>query len=219
MYLPFRLPQGIHAVAATLVLTQLLAGCANTEIVSHWRDPQYQGGPLKKIAIFIAAKDETVRRSAEDEAVRNLTGATKGVASYTLYPDQAQLSEADKDAIRARLVKEGIDGALVIRLQAVQKDYVYVPPQTTVAPSSLGVPYRSFYGYSGYAYGYTYTTPERTIEQNKYLVESLVYKLPKGHLIWSTTTQTVNPNSRKQLSEDVRRVLGEELIKDGIIAK
>src|SRR5512134_2680129 len=172
---PFR---NARRAAAALALAALVAGCATTQIVSQWTDPQFKAGPLKKVLVFIAAKDDAVRRSAEDEAVRSLTGVTKGVASYTLYPDQPQLSKANEAAIKARLEKEGIDGALVVRLQAVDKDTVYVPPQTQIAPGPVGVgSYGSFYGYYGYAYGYTYTTAGYTYQETKYLVEAMVYRL------------------------------------------
>ncbi|HSD61133.1 MAG TPA: hypothetical protein VLC55_09795 [Burkholderiales bacterium] len=214
---PFR---NAWRAAAALALAALVAGCATTQIVSQWTDPKFKAGPLKKVLIFIAAKDDAVRRSAEDEAVRGLTGVTKGVASYTLYPDQSQLGKANEAAIRSRLEKEGFDGALVVRLQTVDKDTVYVPPQTygTLAPAGP-MPYGSFYGYTGYAYGYVYTSPGYTYQESKYLIEAMVYKVPQGNMIWTATTESVNPDSRAQLSQDVRRALLEDLVKDGIIGK
>lgn len=214
---PFR---NTRRAAAALALATLVAACATTQIVSQWTDPQYKGGPLRKVVVFVAAKDETVRRSSEDQAVRDLSGATKGVASYTLYPDQSQLNKGNEAAIKSRLEKEGIDGALVVRLQTVDKDTVYVPPQSygTLAPAGP-LPYGSFYGYTGFAYGYTYTSPGYTYQETKYLIEAMVYKLPQGAMIWTATSESVNPDSRAQLSQDVRRVMLQELVSDGIVAK
>ena len=211
----FRLSIGIRA-AAILILVQLIYGCATTQVISHWQDPNYTGGPLKKVAIFIAIKDEAERRAAEERAVSHLTGATKGVASYTLFPDQKQISKDNEGIIKERLTQAGIDGALVVRLQSVKKDTVYVPPQTVISNPYGGAPYGSFYGYSGYAYAYS--TPGYTIEEAKYVIEALVYKIPEGTMIWSTTTETVSPDSRQKLAEEVRQVLREDLIRDRIIA-
>jgi hypothetical protein len=199
--------------SVALMLTLTLCACATTKVISHWQDPNFSGEQLKKIAIFIAIKDETERRATEDRAVSNLTGATKGVASYTLFPDQKQISKENEEAIKTRLTQEGIDGALVVRLQSVEKNTVYVPPQTAVSN-----PYGSFYGYSGYAYSYTYATPGYTYEEARYIIETEVYKLPEGSMIWSTTTETVSPNSREQLAGEVRQVLREDMIRDGVIA-
>ena len=54
-----RVVRTIRTAVAAFVMIQVIAGCASTKMVSHWQDPQYTGGPLNKIAIFIAAKDET----------------------------------------------------------------------------------------------------------------------------------------------------------------
>ena len=206
------LAHGMRA-ALILMLIQFISGCAaTTQVVSHWQDPDYTAGPLKKIVVFIAIKDESGRRAAEDEAVQKLTGTTKGVASYTLYPDQEKLRKTARQEIKSRLTQEGIDGALVIRLQSVNKDQQYVPPQTVAAP------YGSYYDYAGYAYGYTYDMPGYTYVDTKYMIEALVYKLPEGTMIWSTTIQATNPDSRQEVVDDVRLIVGTNLVKDGIIA-
>lgn len=210
-------------VAAMLLPATLIAGCASTQMVSQWTDPQYKSGPLTKVVVFIAAKDEAVRRATEDRAVSALTGSTKGVASYTLFPDQRELDKKNEDRIKAALEKQGIDGAIVTRLEAVDKDSVYVPPHAYVVPGApppvAGVPYGSFYGYYGYAYGYGYTTPGYTYQETKYRIETVVYRLPQGNIIWTATTESVNPDSRQQVTEEMMRVVGQELVKDRIIAK
>lgn len=206
-----------------LFATALVAGCASTEIVSQWRDPQYRDGPLKKVVVFIAAKDEGVRRAAEDRAVAALSGGTKGVASYTLFPDQKVLDKKNEQMIKGVLEKQGIDGAIVTRLEAVDKDSVYVPPHTYTGPAAVpavaAVPYGSFYGYYGYAYSYGYSTPGYTYQETKYRIETLVYRLPQGNIVWTATTESVNPDSRQQVTEELLRIVGQELAKDGIIAR
>lgn len=209
--------------ATLLFIAALVAGCASTQIVSQWTDPQYKSGPLKKVVVFIAAKDEALRRAAEDRAVAALTGGTKGVASYTLFPDQKELDKRNEEKIKAVLEKQGIDGAIVTRLEAVDKDSVYVPPHTYAVPGAAppvaGVPYGSFYGYYGYAYGYAYATPGYTYQETKYRIETLVYRLPQGNIVWTATTESVNPDSRQQVSEELMRIVGQELVKDGIIVR
>jgi hypothetical protein len=213
----------VLGAAVLLFISAVLGGCASTQIVSQWSDPQYKAGPLKKVVVFIAAKDEAVRRATEDRAVAGLTGATKGVASYTLFPDQNELDKKNEARIKSVLEKQGMDGAIVTRLEAVDKDAVYVPPHTYAVPGAVppvaGVPYGSFYGYYGYAYGYAYSTPGYTYQETKYRIETLVYRLPQGNIIWTATTESVNPDSRQQVTEELLRIVGQELMKDGIIAR
>jgi hypothetical protein len=221
--MPPTISRTCRRASAVASLAAIAAGCATTEIVSHWKDPQYAGGALKKVVVFVAAKDETVRRASEDRAVSGLSGATKGVASYTLFPEQKELDKKNEEKIKAVLQKQGIDGAVVTRLESVDKNAVYVPPQSYAVPGAVppvaGVPYGSFYGYYGYAYGYAYTTPGYTYQETKYRIETLVYRLPQGNIIWTATTESVNPDSRQQVAEELLRVVGRELVKDGIIAK
>jgi len=199
----------------------LLAACASTSVVSEWRDPGYRGAPLKKIVIYIAAKEDGTRRVVEDRLAASFPKGTQGVPSYTLFPDPKEINEQNRAKIEARLKQEGFDGALTARLVSVDKDNVYVPPQTYVAPAAagpaVGVPYGSFYGYGGYAYSYAYTSPGYTYQQTKYLIETILYGIPGGKMLWTMTTESVNPDSRQQIIQEVTRMIDDELKKGGFV--
>ncbi len=199
----------------------LLAACASTSVVSQWRDPAYRGAPLKKIVIYIAAKEDATRRMVEDRLASSFPKGTQAVPSYTLFPDPKEINEQNKEKIGARLRQEGFDGALTARLVSVDKDNVYVPPQTYVAPAgrpAVGVPYGSFYGYGGYAYSYAYTAPGYTYQQTKYLIETILYAIPGGKMLWTMTTESVNPDSRQQIIQEVTGMIDGELKKEGFVA-
>ena len=108
----------------------LLGGCASTSLTSSWESPNYRGGPLKKLAVFVMAKDESVRRFAEDQMVRKMPAGTTAIAGYA----QFDKPEADRDKVRAVLVKDGYDGVLVSRLVSIDKSQSYVPPQVNFVP-------------------------------------------------------------------------------------
>src|SRR3569623_676876 len=97
----------------------LMSACAATRMTETWVDPAFHGGPLKKIAVFVVYDDEAVRRLAEDQAVAHLPALTQAVASYTLFP---KLGSGERERIRARLIAEGFDGALVTRLVGDQRE-------------------------------------------------------------------------------------------------
>lgn len=79
--------------------------------------------------MFVVYDEETVRRLAEDQAVAHLPAPTQ--ASYTLFP---RLGSGERERIRARLLAEGFDGALVTRLVGVDRDETYVPPHSYFLP-------------------------------------------------------------------------------------
>jgi hypothetical protein len=220
--MPESLARNALRVIFATALIALIAACASTQLVSSWVDPNYQGGPLKKLIIFVASKDDAVRRNAEDQAAASLPASTKGVASYKLFPNQSDLNPQNQENIKAVMVRDGFDGALVTRVLSKDQNNVYVPPQTYLVPGAgapvAGVPYGSFYGYYGYAYSYAYVSPGYTYQQTTYMIESILYRLPAGNVIWTATTESVNPDSRQEVVNELIRIIGSSLKKDGLVS-
>lgn len=200
-----------------IAVTLLLGACASTTLTSSWKNPEYSGPPLTKIAVFVLAKDENIRRFAEDQMVQKMPKGAVGVAGYRMFDKP----EEDKEKVRARLVKEGFDGALVSRLVAMDKAQTYVPPQTYVAPvgpyGGVRPYYGSFYGYYGSAYSTAYTTPGYTVETTTVVVETMLYKLSDDKPVWSGTTQTLNPQSKPEMVQAITDLVETELNKKGVV--
>ncbi len=204
----------------TLVSVLLLTACATTQMTASWTDPAYDRGPLKKVAIFAVHENTTVRRLAEDQVVAQIPAGTEAVASYTLFET---LEKRTRKQIRARLVDEGFDGALVMRLIDVSKQETYVPPQTFITPGNPsygGVPYyNSFDNYYGYAYGQVYTTPGFVSESTIAKMETILYTLPDNKLVWSGISERVNPESAQSVAHELAVLISKELVGHGIIGR
>ena len=53
--------------------TLLLVACANEKLTSTWTNPEYSSGaPMTKTAVIVLAKDENMRRFAENQIIQNL---------------------------------------------------------------------------------------------------------------------------------------------------
>jgi hypothetical protein len=208
-----------HAVfrAAMAGFVALLAGCASTSLTSSWESPDYRGGPLKKLAIFVMAKDETMRRFAEDQMVRKMPAGTTATAGYALFDK----SEADHEKVRAALVKAGYDGVLVSRLVSVDTSESYVPPQTNFVPmrplGRAGPYYGNFGGYYGYGYTMMQSTPGYTVETTTIVVETILYQLPEDKPVWTGTTSTLDPRSRPEMIQAITQLVEAEMQKKGFI--
>ena len=195
----------------------VLTSCASTQMTKVWRDSQYTGGPLQKIAIIIVNKDDLARRTVEDETAGSLAGGrTQVVPSYTVVEKLVK----DDTTIKNTLLAQGFDGALVGRLAAIVEDKTYVPPATYV---TFGGPYMgagpafgTFGGYYGYAYSVAYD-PGYTRVDTRVVVETILYKLPEAKPIWTGTTESMNPNSREELVENISRLVGKELRSEKLI--
>ncbi len=196
----------------------LLAGCATTSLTSSWESPDYRGGPMKKLAVFVMANDETMRRFAEDQMVRKMPPATAATAGYALFDKP----EADREKVRAALVRDGYDGVLVSRLVSVDKSETYVPPQTNFVPMGPLVGgaspyYGNFGGYYGYGYAVMQSTPGYTVENTTVVVETILYKLPEDKPVWTGTTRTLDPRSRPDMIQAITQLVEAEMQKKGLI--
>jgi len=210
----FRIPKYFHLLAVATT-TLLLGACASQQLTSTWTNPEYSRGPMNKTAVIVLAKDEKIRRYAEDQMVQKLPKGTIGIAGYTLFDQPVD----DKDKVQASLIKEGFDSVMVSRLVSIDKTQTYIPPQTYVQPQPYGSRpyYGSFPGYYGQAYGTVYATPGHTVEDTVVVVETLLYSLPDGKLVWTGTTSSLNPESKAELAQGLSLLIGDELEKKHLL--
>jgi hypothetical protein len=140
----------IH-VLLLLILTVAL-GCASTQIVDTWRDPNFSGPPLKSIMVISVTKRASIRRTLEDEFVLELEAkGVRGVRSYTLIPEDG---EVPKERLAQAVKESGVEGVLITRL-------VKVETRTQIYPGTyVGPPYLGFYGYYSSAWVGYYEPPQ-----------------------------------------------------------
>ena len=165
-----------------------LVACASTQLTNSWTSPDYKGPPLKKILVVGVSNQPALRRTFEDEFVKDLKAVgVEAVASYNFIPDggraeEAQVNQAVKDA--------GADGVLITRLVRVDVNTQVTP----VYPSTMGMGY--YGGYAG-AYG-GYYDPGMVTQTDTIVLETNLYGVDESHLLWSGTTQTFAPTSLNQ---------------------
>jgi hypothetical protein len=179
----------------------LMAGCASTQMDSTWTDPAARGTDIDKMAVIYMGQDEGVRRMAEDEVAKKITGA-QVVPSYVAL---AGVDLDNKQAVRSKLQSGGYDGVMVMRLASI-----------TEQPVAVGGPYGTFDGYYGWAaptvYDDDYLDEETTVR-----MISNVFDVDQNKLIWSGTSETFDPDNAKKLVGDVSKKVAENLEKEQII--
>jgi len=177
-----RLARAIPIVAAMIVIT----GCASTTLQSQWRDPSYTGGPFRKIFVIgLSAKDVTARRIFEDVMVARLTAA--GVQALPAWQYLQGEGPAAESAAAAAVESTGADAVLMARLVAVD---------TRISVTPVVVPGPGFGWYGPYAGWYSgwYAAPQVT-QYDVATVETTLFDAKTKRLVWSTTSQTINPAS------------------------
>lgn len=193
----------------------LLGGCAGSDFVSSWKDPQ--ATPLQvsgsKVAAIVMMSDSASRRAAEDALARelNLRGAT-GVPLYMVIPEGDARDEAK---VKAALESGGFTGAVTMRPVSKDKEIVSTPV-TYVGPT-----YGGFYGgYYPYGWGGAYggAVSGGDIRTNTIVtIETLVYSLRQNKLVWGGQSKATNPSSVDKLIRETAEKTARELQRQGLL--
>jgi hypothetical protein len=194
-----------------------LVGCATTtaRIQSSWRDPQVTPNALefKKLLVVAIMTDPEQRVRAEDELARRIMAGPRGqageltaVASHTLLVDDEM---RDGDKVRARIEGLGFDGAVTMRLMSSEG-------KTSWSGGNFPEQYQNFWDY--YRWGWSTVNALGYYRMDTaVLVESNVYSLPAGALIWAAISESYNPGSSRKLMAAVAQAVADELEKQGLI--
>jgi hypothetical protein len=209
----------VKALAVSLVAV-LATACETSQFVSTWKSPDAQPVQVKgtKVAAVVMINDRSTRRVAEDTLAAEITRrGGQGIAMYTLQDDDAKPSA--EAATRAALEKAGVEGVVVMRPVKSDKD-ITVTPVNTYSPM-YGAYWGGYYGYgwgSSWAGGPVSMGNDIRVDTIVY-VETLVYSLKQNKLIWSAQSKTTNPPNTDKFVLMLAQEVGDELKKDGVIAK
>ncbi|MEP7127666.1 MAG: hypothetical protein ABI729_02310, partial [Chitinophagales bacterium] len=148
-----------------------------------------------KVLVVASMTDESSKRIAEDKIVAALRPGV-GQQSYSYL----QPSDTNEAKLSAKLLKDGFDGILLMRLTNVDKS----------------VSYNQGASYGGW-YGYRYTEPGYYSEDKTYLVETNAYSLQPSKLLWSGTTSSMNPTNLETTLDAIITADKTQLLKQGLI--
>lgn len=192
----------------SVIIAAVMVGCSpSTQITKSWMDPNAgQVNATAKVLVIALVKDETSRRVVEDELVKRI--GSNAVASYTFLTADV-IKTGDSTLLDQKLKQDGYAYVLVTRLADVSKELSYVPGTTSGYYGGYG----RFYGYGA---GY-YSTPGYYTTDKNYFVETTVYSVNPDKLLWTGTTQTLNPTKLEKSVSDIADVVAEKMRKDGFL--
>jgi len=199
----------------TLVLATLLVGAvaAKARFTSTWKAPGAQGVSFagKKVVGLIVHDDMNLRMSAEEALARELANrGLQGVAAYRLIPKE---EIRDPKLVKAWFERAGAAGVVMMRLIDLSKEKI---PSAVVWQSATY--YNSLWSYYPYSWGAVYEiVPART--EVKFVVETIIFDVAAGHMVWAGTTESTNPKGVQTLVKDIVEAAGAEMKKDGLVRK
>ncbi len=179
----------------------LAAGCASrskTKLTHVWRDEAFTSAPAKKVLVIGLAATTANRRLYEEAMSARL--AARGVAAVagaTVIPAGVKI---DRPTVASAIADKGIDLVLLTRLVAVASKSKLIPggPAYTFTPL-IEDDWAGFYVYAVQEYESADTVELHLIAD----VETRVYETTKGKLVWSAVSQSVNPQSERDVVDQV----------------
>ncbi|MFZ1864860.1 MAG: hypothetical protein WAU39_11605 [Polyangiales bacterium] len=202
----------------TFIAASAMAACHKdkTSIPLSWRNPGFEDAFFRKLFIIGIGRDESARRMFEDTFVKALDArGAEAQSSWTVLPQSEQLTE---EQIRSAIDGGGFDGVLITRLLSVEEAQEYVQGKSYVVPKTTHYGY-GYYGYYSY-YGTSYATVHEpgSIKTNTTVrLETNLYSVATGGLVWSGQTDTINPDSVSELIDSMTAAVTKQLAEEKLI--
>lgn len=195
------------------LLASVLLGCAaRSQLYDMWVDPQPLAAPLENLLVIAMTREAPARRLWEDEFVSQLQeNSTRAVPSYQLFESDVP----DTNQIAAALAREGFDGVLIINRLPSQTETRYVPGYVTTEPVT-----RYNYWRGRYETRYREILHPSSVETSKIVRRQIdvCSAQDNGELIWTGTTETIDPTSPEMVRKDSAGIIVTELAENGVIS-
>lgn len=188
-----------NASLLAVVMTVILCGCAATSLKQTWKAPDYQGGPVQKVAVLVVEERALQRAALENSFVAGLESRGQAALSSHQLLNLPDI-KADRQAAARRLLDAGADAVLIVRLadQVTRDQTVRVSPDRfSPVDSSFGtMDWHEYYMAGDTGMG----TVWGELRQDIYLDNSL-HDLTTGKRLWAGVTQTTLKEGSDRLAE------------------
>lgn len=194
----------------------LISSCSSTKMSASWTDPEFKGKNFNKILVWGLSDNVAARATVEDEVsyflnVKNISS----VSGSDIAPPNRKALPHNIVESKAILGKNGFDGVLTMGLIDKKEKTRYVEGSGYYQPMAYGH-YGSFYSYYPHMYGNVYQPGHYATSEHIY-IETNLWDITTGKLLWSAQTETVDPSSIDSFANSYARDIVGELLKRGII--
>lgn len=166
------------------------------KFLSTWAAPDAPTVSFKgqKVVALVLSDDQSLRMSGEEALARELTArGIQGVAAYRLIPPPEL---KDPERARSWFERESVAGVVTLRPVSESKEKRY-------GPDMFATPtYSTLWSYYPYGWTTVYVIGPPRID-TRIVVESLVYQVSTGKLLWGAVSETTNPKSLQSLVADI----------------
>jgi len=203
---------------AVLLAAFSAVSCTSTQVISSWKADQLPATDYKKILVMgiINEKDRTLRIDLENEVVAKLKAQGYNAVSALNEHGPKAFTKMEEDEIASNVKASGYDAVITTVLLDKTKDQNYRPGDVRYRP--VGVYYNRFGRYYSTIYDRVYTPGYYTTSTNFFL-ESNMYDVVTGDLVYSVQGKAFDPSSSAVLSSDYAKTLVNDMKKNGLISR
>lgn len=197
----------MYRLLSAFVLAALLSSAApgfQTKLTTAWRDPSVTKLSFSKVVVAFISSDADLRRRVEGGLARRIP---RSVAANTIVTDD---EIKDREAVKARLVSNAVDAAIVVRLVDFKREMIVSQGESWY----VGLP--TFWD--------TWDTNWMTIHTANYAYEEkivtaeiILYSVATAKPIWGGRLKSTNPKFLKGLLDDLVKAGSAELKKQKLI--
>lgn len=201
----------IVGILVLVAVCSVAVAAQSHRLRSTWKAPGIEplnfGG--QKVAAVVISSDDSLRISAEEALTREITArGPEGIAAYRVIPREL-IEDATKT--QAWFEQAGVSGVVTMRVVSVEKETKY----SSVAWTSSY--YRSFSDY--YMTSWQTVTPISRREDTIVAVETLLYDVAEGKLLWASVSESTNPKQVGTFIEGLVNAVVEELQNQGLVRR
>jgi hypothetical protein len=186
-------------------VTFAVVGCSSpTQLVSSRRDPRFSG-PIKfKKTLAIAVNHDPLTRRVAEDAMTKEMKAANATPAYEVLTDAERVNG---NIVMSRAKALGFDGIVSMRMLSNRV-------RTSVDPAAEGP--GGFYSY--YDGSMVMMADPGAIKTEQVTsIETRIYSVSDGMLIWSGVSDTVNLSTIKQAVVEVAKVVRSKLRQEGLL--
>jgi hypothetical protein len=180
---------------------------ADAKFTSTWGAPEARTMNFKgkKVAALVVSEDLSLRMSGEEALARELTA--RGIEGSAAYKQIPAPELKNPDAAKRWFDRDGVAG--VVALRPVSQDKV-----KRYTADVWSTPYYStFWGFYPSSWSTTYVIGSGATD-TVIVVESLVYDVATGKLVWAGVSESTNPKSLQKLVADIVKEAAKKIEKE-----
>ena len=202
------------SMLVSIVLLSFYSCQPSVKLTASWAEPNIQPAQPSKVLVVSFGKDLAKRRLGEENVAAELQrhGFT-ALTSLNVYGPAFAVMDSIK--IRQQLQKSEFDAVITIRVLNIHEHDRWYPGDAYYANGPVGF-YRGFYGYFYRVWGY-YSDQGYIVTDVEVLLESNLYFVASGRLLWSGQSKAFNRNPTDAMAGKYAKNIVEDMLRKHVL--